>query len=499
MVSLFELFRCRRELPVQQLPADLGHISEERWQWLVSLSFGEWNTRLWMVQEQLLNAETIMLRGPRILDWCAVAAMSILFLLDILPSSSLHRFWQSNRQAKPSDMLSIALPLFPIWVYRRRKQFQRIETSIDGHRPSKIADPLLSNMVSYQHMQCRDLRDRIFGLLAISSDTAELGVTPDYSKPANEVFLQTSIAVLQHYPDLRPLAYTCMLNNFSDPISPSWALNIPRPAQLTAVHLEADKYSPHPRILLRMRPRFHSQQSVLILKGRILDQISFCTSPFYPSPSVAYGVRDSSYIETVLELTMGILDLLSNLGITLENAAALCRVLIGASTEPFVLQEGRSSTEQAAYHFWCYFRFLINEVEAVARRLNIEVGEAVAHADELTKSLTALITSLDINSFSPRDALSSPDQSAAMEVLDYEVSKGRSICTTQQRRICSGMNAVKTGDVIATFEGADRLFVLRPVGDKYQLIGDAYVDGLMLGKAYEGVDPDEVDYDIQLV
>jgi hypothetical protein len=52
---------------------------------------------------------------------------------------------------------------------------------------------------------------------------------------------------------------------------------------------------------------------------------------------------------------------------------------------------------------------------------------------------------------------------------------------------------------IPVFEGADLLFILRPAGDEYRLIGDAYVDGLMLGEAYEGVDPDEVDHDIVLV
>lgn len=41
-------------------------------------------------------------------------------------------------------------------------------------------------------------------------------------------------------------------------------------------------------------------------------------------------------------------------------------------------------------------------------------------------------------------------------------------------------------------------FVLRPVGDKYRLVGDAYVDGAMYEEAYEGLDPDEVDCGIGL-
>jgi hypothetical protein len=62
------------------------------------------------------------------------------------------------------------------------------------------------------------------------------------------------------------------------------------------------------------------------------------------------------------------------------------------------------------------------------------------------------------------------------------------------------MNKIENDDVIAAFSGVDRLYVLRPVeGGRYRLVGDAYVDGLMFGEAYEGVDADEVVYDIELI
>ncbi len=61
------------------------------------------------------------------------------------------------------------------------------------------------------------------------------------------------------------------------------------------------------------------------------------------------------------------------------------------------------------------------------------------------------------------------------------------------------MHEPEKGDLVAVFEGGDRLFILRPVGDRFRLVGEAYVDGLMNGEAYEGLDPDEVDYDIELV
>jgi hypothetical protein len=254
-------------------------------------------------------------------------------------------------------------------------------------------------MTHYQYMQCRDPRDRIFGLLAISSDTRELKITPDYSTPAREIFIRTSVSFLKHYPDLQFLAHVCTLDNLSDSSCPSWALNIPRPANFTTLNLESGKFAPHPYVVFRSPPRFLSNPSVLVLKGRILDRISFCTTTFYPNPSVAYGVRDSIFVETILQQVMGMLQLLSYLGITIQNAASLCRVLIADPTWPPVLQKGRSATEQAAYYFWCYSRGIIQEAKVLAQVLDIDIEKAVAQADNIASSLAPLIPNLDNEHF----------------------------------------------------------------------------------------------------
>jgi hypothetical protein len=87
-----------------------------------------------------------------------------------------------------------------------------------------------------------------------------------------------------------------------------------------------------------------------------------------------------------------------------------------------------------------------------------------------------------------------------MHVLNYRGYQGRPLCTTKQRRVCSCMNKIEIGDVIAAFPGGDRLYILRPAeGGRYPLVDDAYVDGLMYGEVYEGVDADKVDYDIELI
>jgi hypothetical protein len=60
-------------------------VSPERWKWLVALCFREWAMRLWIVQEQILNTENVMLHGPRLLSRGGVAIMPTFFGLNWLP------------------------------------------------------------------------------------------------------------------------------------------------------------------------------------------------------------------------------------------------------------------------------------------------------------------------------------------------------------------------------------------------------------------------------
>jgi len=75
----------------------------------------------------------------------------------------------------------------------------------------------------------------------------------------------------------------------------------------------------------------------------------------------------------------------------------------------------------------------------------------------------------------------------------YQIILGQVFCVTVHNRICSVMDRVEKDDVVAPFQGADRLFILRLVGRRYRHIGDAYVDGLMKGEAYKSLDPDNED------
>jgi hypothetical protein len=129
----------------------------------------------------------------------------------------------------------------------------------------------------------------------------------------------------------------------------------------------------------------------------------------------------------------------------------------------------------------------------------VEVQKA-ADFDNFTSILALLVLKTD-SPYSPLSAsLIAAAGPAAATLQPYLFVQGRALCITQQGRISNYMSKIEIGDVIAALRGGHRLYVLRLVGGgRYRVVGDAYVDSLMFSEAYEGLDPDEVDYDIELI
>lgn len=65
------------------------------------------------------------------------------------------------------------------------------------------------------------------------------------------------------------------------------------------------------------------------------------------------------------------------------------------------------------------------------------------------------------------------------------VAEGRVFARTDRWYYVLGPAAMKTGDLICVFFGAKVPFCLRPAGEKYLLVGECYVHGLMNGEAID--------------
>jgi hypothetical protein len=485
--TLYTLRRHIAELPVTDLPITLIETtSRKTWTWLAEMALGQWTQRLWIVQEQLLNSEIIMLRGALLLSWEAVVVIPALFDLDFIPRDYLERVWDAQPAADAMTRWSIVNAIFSLWCSRRLTDF-----GTSGVRKLSLRD----NLILYKYLQCEDPRDRVLALLSISTDADRLGIVPDYSQPVREFFLDVSVAILRHSHDLYFLSLVSKLDNLSEPHCPSWALDVPRPLSVRPTAMSWNPLAAHPYIQLRDPLRFESDNAVLVLKGRLVDSIDLSTPPMYGG--------FSSSTKSKADFWGRFLDVWSALsldqGVTVQLADAFYRSLgisnLGLTTD----RDTHLANLRDIYRLWCLLRYCAWYDFKMTASLDFGIGMRMVQYDRTITSLTALLVESGIQHPRLGDELNSRDYKLADNLANSAYITGRTFCVTKQRRICSGMNEVKVGDVLAIFQGAGALFVLRPVGTQYQLIGDAYVDGLMHGEAYEGLDPDEVDYDIELI
>lgn len=514
--NLYTAYQKGFSLPVQTMPSDvLENMSEHtsEFEWLAEVGYGEWRQRLWMVQEQLLNKNLVLLRGTRILSWDSLAVMSFLFFLKFIPRSYVFEFWEKphgSSAVRPSvkwrSPWDVAASVFSVWHPRYG--------AARGDEPHT----LLQNIYIYEHLECRDVRDRIYAVLAISSDVERLGITPDYQDDPRSIFHKLSTKLLSSYDNLEPLYVASCWDNLTDLSIPSWALHQPYSSRLRP-HFVPD--SPlnlaHPMYqfdkIPSMRPRFNKDCTTLILKGRLIDKVTRATPRLFLEKSAHLGVCDESTAHDFSNLLNACTDILNDIGSSIRSASMLGRVLI---QWPPVATGSRTEVEEMAYHFWCYFRHISNSIKTFYETNETHDSPETAKARSTYLRIWATLVGrigdelvdakvLDPSRPNPNDISDDPEvRENIIQWPSRMYIHGRSLGSTQRGRVCNVMNEVKVNDVIAALQGWGRgFFVLRPVPNpeelRYRVVGEAWVSGLMEGQAYEGIDPHEMDDDIHLI
>lgn len=512
--SLFKCWNMTTKFPVAQLPQDLRlritrfeddemKYIDQGWRWLVGVAFHPWTQRQWIVQEQTLNKDTVVLYATYLLSWDALAAVPMMFGMELLPNCYVRRFWKEATPPMGAIPSNISASVYSLW--HKRKAQQRDE--------KEVVQTLLVNMSLCEDLKCWDPRDRIFALLAISSDAERLNIKADYSDAAtaSRVFLDVSIRILQCATDLQLLRLVCrwgiakpsdespMLGPQQTPSENlSWALS-PLHSRQPPSGLTRE-CGAHPWKKLSSQPRSIADDQVLLLKGRLVDQITISTTLNFTCDSIHMGFIDESWVQSMSQFLRCFAEVLVYLGPTVANTACLCRATITSPTWILSLKKCYSVPQSIAYSFWCYLRGMVNKVRKYAVDLSVDVGSLLRQCDPIIFGLASQLGSMiDLKTFQI-EADETPDERAIFtEVFKQLKVHGRSFCITKDGRVCNAMNQAKPGDVVTALQGSDKLWILRPVGKRYRLIGDAYVDGLMNGEAYDGVDPHEMDYDIELI
>jgi hypothetical protein len=198
------------------------------------------------------------------------------------------------------------------------------------------------------------------------------------------------------------------------------------------------------------------------------------------------GIVDTKYAEGHLPILRSIFALFFRLGST--------RIAMLTVTEMLTHDLSLNSNElpekamASAYNLWHYLCQIINSLRKSIH--DKEYQTLSAALCDMAATFTSSVLSID-----------DVDRDASGRFNAMSVLRGRSLGITKSGRAFSAMNRVQEGDCVFALEGwGDRLWTLRPVADgRYRLVGDIWVHGLMSGELYDGIDPKDVDYDIEIV
>lgn len=69
--------------------------------------------------------------------------------------------------------------------------------------------------------------------------------------------------------------------------------------------------------------------------------------------------------------------------------------------------------------------------------------------------------------------------------ISSKATKARKVCITSKGYIGLAPDLTEVGDEVCIFQGARAPFILRNIGDAYNVVGDAFVLNLMKGEALE--------------
>lgn len=455
------------------------------WIALLDMTFGGWTRRAWMVQENLLNTSSVMLRGIKTLNWLDVAVVPILFGIDLLPR---HVFKTFCRSAQYTHILGSVISLVYVSWCHRWHHFRYVseDSCTVNHKP------LFDNMTWYSALQCHDQRDHVYALLGISSDTLQLGITPNYKLSIPSVYRDTTLRIMKQNQSLEHFEYLSLLENISYPEYKSWSLN---PHVLVRLgNLLDQKYNAHPVQEIDVAI---SDTNVMLLRGQIIDQIVLASPLITRSDEDIFGLSTAYDMQSNVLFLAFISSLVDNLGLERTILEQICCAVTCSSDWP--PQTGPRPIANALFGD-------SDPVCAFCVTMQDEWNYIRNHRRTVSQDLHELFTSIE-KMFQrlqkePRFTQTTITRELGDAMWHATQVVGRCLAVTNNSAIINACGKTQVGDVIALLRGSRWPCILRPVGGErmqYQILGIAWVNGMMYGEAYNNGDPDELDYEIEII
>ncbi|KAH8765275.1 heterokaryon incompatibility protein-domain-containing protein [Hyaloscypha sp. PMI_1271] len=338
---------------------------------------------------------------------------------------------------------------------------------------SAVIQPLAITVLS---LEASDPRDKIYGLLGLAADRDQLkefGIQPDYSKSCQELYISVTSAILRQ-------GHVSVLSLNSFPKTqiglPSWVPDWSRPLESCLQGTGIDH--------MTLDPEYKASGSLLP------------SSPLFNRVGATTSVSVSGFIYDELhEIGTTWAEFFNPLQSTISNPfvaakkllAELVRLSILGGEVYKTLKEricgaARTTTAEIGYNETGRWARIGNRrYDTAASLLTIQVNDGSDETRLLNSELLALIMSDEVQTaFDPYDAAKFCGEIGAKAC-------GRKPFVTKKGHLGLGLDHIEPGDAVAVVIGCQVPFVLRKsMGERYKIIGEAYVDGIMDGEAVVG-------------
>ncbi|KAK7210208.1 hypothetical protein V2G26_017386 [Clonostachys chloroleuca] len=410
---------------------------DSSWLDLLMILTGPWSKRLWMIQENMLNRNTWVLRGNRIISQNTVLLLAVFIL---------HKMDISERLSPDMDEIIDRLcQLQQIWCRRIRRL---------------SANHLHELLTCFQSAEYQDPRDRIYALLGVANDRKKLGVGIDYLKSPNEVFTKATASMIQTH-GLQILTCNFEPLEMRPETLPSWIPSWNVDGSNSGMETRYWKHSP--AIKSETSLWFEDGLSVLAVEGTQIGEVLF---KFDAWDWNLYSLYESRDLSTASERFNTFIRTLNHVESFIDADDDETHLIMGCTL---------LASSQDIH-------------DPVVGKQGIITGYRTAV--EMIKIEAERNCNLDRTSMSTDDDLDFEDMPLQARHLGKSFISSMSrlknftLCTVAGGHACMAPVDTRPGDVVMKMLGGCEVFVLRPTLSDgiYQYVGPAYLYGYMEGE-----------------
>ncbi|KAK0710843.1 hypothetical protein B0H67DRAFT_583536, partial [Lasiosphaeris hirsuta] len=486
--KLIQLAKQRRGQPVNPImytrnPQSFGlpGFEDSSWDVLREFQSKPWCTRMWIVQESLLNDNICMQWGESTFGWDFFDE----FFREVVQPTA----YPQSSGLSPTDPKNggNATQMFLV-----RDAF---------HRQGIKSFPMAVLLDLCRDLNCTDDKDRVFALMSLCNDS--LKPTVDYTKDTRQVYIDAAVCMLLHHPGVLCSAGARKTIKHLPTWVPDWTVPAAQIPVLKCRGFQAG--GPLQRWFTTIRG-CNASAGTLKLSGLICGRVDHMTEKLQLVFTTARMARS----RWARDQFMRLLKLGYYPGTRESYLDALWRTLICdlniEHREAGKFRSMKPASPTLAHDFEAWVR---PDPEAAKREANDwiavrsgtgrmeppDVDQVVYDAwySEQNMSKADCGSRYPSNVFGSIQGNSPAGDSLGWPYRDAILRAGnlyRHLCTTEKGYIGVVPNETRVGDLLLFLPGAEVPFLLREMGvdSHYFLIGDCYIHGLMNGEALSNGD-----------